>query len=341
MSPISTGNIAPRICARYSATRCSAAICVANVFVAATQISGPACVYITASASRASDEPIVFVTAITFEPCRDACRAASSVSIVSPDWLTASVSVFGPRTGSRYRNSEAMSISTGTRVQCSIAYFATRPEWNAVPHATTNTLSTSRRTSVSVCSSSSASRPCSLTRPTSVSRIAEGCSWISFSMKSSNPPFWARATSHSTSKGSTLDLGAVEIGDANAVGPHLDDLVLVDRQDGPRLLEHRGDVRGEDVLAVAEPDDQRRGDADPDDDVGFVEREDDERVRAVELADRGAHAVRERPFLLLDQVGDDLGVGLGIEDVPALLEPGTQVGEVLDDPVVDHRDRGR
>ncbi len=96
-----------------------------------------------------------------------------------------------------------MSISTGTRVQCSIAYFATSPEWNAVPHATTNTLSTSRRTSVSVCSSSSASRPCSLTRPTSVSRIAAGCSWISFSMKSSNPPFCARATSHSTSKGST------------------------------------------------------------------------------------------------------------------------------------------
>ena len=101
MSAISTGNIAPRTCARYSATRCSAAICVANVFVAATPISGPACVYITASASRASDEPIVFVIAITFEPCRDACRAASSVSIVSPDWHTASVSVFGPSTGSR------------------------------------------------------------------------------------------------------------------------------------------------------------------------------------------------------------------------------------------------
>ena len=101
MSTISTGNIAPRTCARYSATRCSAAICVAKVFVAATQISGPACVYITASASRASEEPIVFVTASTFDPCRAACRAASSVSIVSPDWLTASVSVSGPSTGSR------------------------------------------------------------------------------------------------------------------------------------------------------------------------------------------------------------------------------------------------
>ena len=32
--------------------------------------------------------------------------------------------------------------------------------------------------------------------------MAPGCSWISFSMKSSNPPFWARATSCSTTIGS-------------------------------------------------------------------------------------------------------------------------------------------
>ena len=55
----------------------------------------------TPSASRASDDPTVFVTAIRCEPCRRAWRAASSVSIVSPDWLTASVSVSAPSTGSR------------------------------------------------------------------------------------------------------------------------------------------------------------------------------------------------------------------------------------------------
>ena len=62
-------------------------------------------------------------------------------------------------------------------------------------------------------------------------------------------------------EGLDLDLVAVEVRDANVVGPHLDHLVLVDRQDGPRLLQHRGDVGREDVLAVAEPDDQRRRDA--------------------------------------------------------------------------------
>ena len=139
-------------------------------------------------------------------------------------------------------------------------------------------------------------------------------------------------------EGLDLDLVAVQIRDANVARPHLDHLVLVDRQDGPRLLEHRGDVGREDVLPVAEPDDQRRRDPDAHDDVGFIEREDDERVRPVELADRGPHPIRERTLLLLDQVGDDLGVGVGVKDMAALLETGTQVGEVLDDPVVDHRD---
>src|ERR687891_598264 len=41
--PISSGNIVRRTCARYSASRSMATICVANVFVAATPISGPAC----------------------------------------------------------------------------------------------------------------------------------------------------------------------------------------------------------------------------------------------------------------------------------------------------------
>src|ERR687891_964965 len=106
--PISSGNIVRRTCARYRASRSMATICVANVFVAATPISGPA-----------------------------------------------SVSVFRSRTGSRYRNSLAISISTGSRVQCSIAYFATSPAWYAVPHATTNTLSTDRMASSLILSSSS------------------------------------------------------------------------------------------------------------------------------------------------------------------------------------------
>src|ERR687891_55621 len=141
--------------ARSSASRSMATICVANVFVAATPISGPACVYIAPSASRATEDPTVFVMATAHDSCSLACRSASSVSMVSPDCDTASVSVFRSRTGSRYRNSLAISISTGSRVQCSIAYFATSPAWYAVPHATTNTLSTDRMASSLILSSSS------------------------------------------------------------------------------------------------------------------------------------------------------------------------------------------
>ena len=65
----------------------------------------------------------------------------------------------------------------------------------------------------------------------------------------------------------------------------------------------------------------------------------DERVGALELAERRADRVGEVALVgLLDQVRDRLGVGLGRERVAALLEPVAELPEVLDDPVVDHRD---
>ncbi|CPZ95945.1 Uncharacterised protein [Mycobacteroides abscessus] len=112
--------------------------------MAATPISGPALVYNTASHSRGICEPLVLQTASTLAFCSLACRTASNVSAVSPDWEMATTSVLRSKTGSRYRNSLASSISTGSRVQCSMAYLASSPEWNAVPQATTNTLSISR-----------------------------------------------------------------------------------------------------------------------------------------------------------------------------------------------------
>jgi hypothetical protein len=44
--------------------------------------------------------------------------------MVSPDWLIPITSEFSSKTGSRYLNSEAMSISTGIRVHRSMAYLA-------------------------------------------------------------------------------------------------------------------------------------------------------------------------------------------------------------------------
>ena len=55
---------------------------------------------------------------------------------------------------------------------------------------------------------------------------------------------------------------------------------------------------------------------------------------------RRAFAEQIRGVQLADEHGEDLGVGLALEDVAAVLEPGPQGGVVLDDAVVDERDAG-
>ena len=93
---------------------------VVYAFVEATAISGPAHVYITWSASRAIEEPTTFVIAKVFAPRRLDSLSAASVSLVSPDWLITIVSVCSSMIGSRYLNSEAISISTGIRANFSM-----------------------------------------------------------------------------------------------------------------------------------------------------------------------------------------------------------------------------
>ena len=69
------------------------------------------------------------------------------------------------------------------RVQCSMAYFATMPAYEAVPQAMTTILSTLRRAVSEIRSSSRTSRPDWSVRPRRVSATACGCSWISLVMK--------------------------------------------------------------------------------------------------------------------------------------------------------------
>ena len=64
-----------------------------------------------------------------------------------------------------------------------------------------------------------------------------------------------------------------------------------------------------------------------------------DRVRAVRLAQRRAHGVRDVALVgLLDEVRERLGVGLGVEHVAARAQAVAQLLEVLDDAVVDDRD---
>lgn len=107
------------------------------------------------------------------------------------------------------------------------------------------------------------------------------------------------------------------------------------------MRDERGDVGGEEVLALADADDQRRVAAGGDDAVGGVGVHGEQRERAVEAAADRAHGVDQvgpGGDLGGQQVRDDLGVGLGGEPDAGVLQLGAEPGEVLDDAVVDDGD---
>ena len=66
-----------------------------------------------------------------------------------------------------------------------------------------------------------------------------------------------------------LDGLAVEVGDDDRVGGERDDLVLAELERVARVVDERGDVGGEEVLALTEADDQRRVATGADDEVGL------------------------------------------------------------------------
>jgi hypothetical protein len=69
--------------------------------VEATPISGPARVRSVPSHSRVMLDPTTLQMEMAREPRRLASLTAASVSAVSPDWVTASTSVFSSTSGSR------------------------------------------------------------------------------------------------------------------------------------------------------------------------------------------------------------------------------------------------
>ena len=94
------------------------------------------------------------------------------------------------------------------------------------------------------------------------------------------------------------------------------------------------DRRGDEALAVAQPDDERALLARAHQHSRVVGRHRDEGVVAAQLVVGAADGLGEVAVQVLgDQVGDHLGVGLGGELGAVGLEPLAQVGPVLDDPV--------
>ena len=107
------------------------------------------------------------------------------------------------------------------------------------------------------------------------------------------------------------------------------------------VADERGHVGAEEVLALAEADDERAVAAGADDGVRLVGVHGEQGEGAVQVGHGLAHgrgqvagAVEGRA----EQVGDDLGVGLGGELDPLGLQAALEGVEVLDDAVVHERE---
>ena len=88
--------------------------------------------------------------------------------------------------------------------------------------------------------------------------------------------------------------------------------MVVREHHAPRLLQECGRVRGDEVLAVAQPDHERRLEAGADELVGVVCVDDHEREMALHIAERTPRGLEQVALVVaLDQVRDRLGVRLG------------------------------
>jgi hypothetical protein len=119
-----------------------------------------------------------------------------------------------------------------------------------------------------------------------------------------------------------------------------DDLAVLHEHHVFGVIQDGRDVGGDEVLVVADADDQRRSLAGGDQPVGLVGRHGDEGIDAAQarqhLAERAGKLGLAIVQFVLDGVRDDLGVGLGDEPVPLRLQLVPQLEVVLDDAVVNH-----
>ena len=130
-----------------------------------------------------------------------------------------------------------------------------------------------------------------------------------------------------------LDLPSVRE-EARALRRDRHDLPLVDQLHASRLAEERRHGRGEEHLAVADPDDERALPPRADEQIGMAVVNDDERVVAFELAIRGPHGLDQVAGVVpLDEVRNNLSVRLGAERVTVGLEGPFQLAKVLHDAV--------
>ena len=133
---------------------------------------------------------------------------------------------------------------------------------------------------------------------------------------------------------------AGEIQQLHAVGRQHRQLAVGQEEDVAGVVEHGGDVGSDEVFILAQPDHRRRPLTDGDDLLGVARGENGQSEDAAQLHSGAAHGFLQRKavaaLVLLHQMGDDLGVGLGYEAVAFALQLFLQGKIVFDDAVVHH-----
>ncbi len=224
------------------------------------------------------------------------------------------------------------------RAHCSIAYLPSIPAYAAVPQA----MMTMRWMSLRLVSGSSSVQVDEPVRDAAEQRVLDGfgSSLISFAMKLDQPPFSEADASQLISNSSALAGSPAKSMISTKSGRIVTIWSLPERDRAAGVLDEGGDVRAEEVLAVAESDHERGVAAGAHDDTGRILVQHEQGEGAVQPVDDAAEGLGEVAgvlVLLADHDRRDLGVGVAVELDALRLELGLEVGEVLDDAVVDER----
>jgi hypothetical protein len=154
--------------------------------------------------------------------------------------------------------------------------------------------------------------------------------------------------------GGAVDALARGGGDGELARAELGHVAVLEEDHVAGVVEERGDVAAAEHFALAPADDEGRSLAGGDDDLGLVARDDGDGVGAADVLQglldgleegdlRGSRRCAEGSALELavDEVRDDLGVGVGEEADALPLELLPHADVVLDDAVVDDGDGPR
>ncbi len=130
---------------------------------------------------------------------------------------------------------------------------------------------------------------------------------------------------------------AFEIGQPYSFGGQDGEIAVAQEEHVLGVREYGRNVAGHEVFVVADADHDGRAIARRHDLVGVLPGDHDQREDAGQLLDGDAHGLFEVALeVLLDQVGDDFGVGLGLEDVAFHLQLFFERQVVFDDAVVHY-----